>query len=66
MLHGAVTGPDSSEGNSSPGHSLVPAPRAASRDFLGDTGIPVEPGHYSDHPAPGVSFNLQVSFRPAK
>jgi hypothetical protein len=35
-------------------------------DFLGDSGVPVEPGHYSDHPAPGVSFNLQVSFRPAK
>ncbi len=35
-------------------------------DFLGDSGIPVEPGHYSDHPAPGVAFNLQVSFRAAK
>jgi hypothetical protein len=34
-------------------------------DFLGDTGIPVEPGHYSFHPAPGVAFTLQVSFRPA-
>ena len=35
-------------------------------DFLGDSGAPVEPGHYSDHPAPGVAFNLQVSFRAAK
>ena len=35
-------------------------------DFLGDSGVPVEPGHYSDHPAPGVAFNLQVSFRPAR
>jgi hypothetical protein len=35
-------------------------------DFLGDTGIPVEPGHYSSHPAPGVAFMAQVAFRPAK
>jgi len=35
-------------------------------DFLGDSGIPVEAGHYSAHPAPGVSDNIQVSFRPAK
>jgi hypothetical protein len=34
-------------------------------DFLGDTGIPVEPGHYSAHPAPGVAFEVQVSYRPA-
>jgi hypothetical protein len=35
-------------------------------DFLGDSGIPVEPGHYSLHPAPGVAFMVQVSFRAAK
>ena len=35
-------------------------------DFLGDTGIPTAAGHYSSHPAPGVSDNIQVSFRPAK
>ena len=35
-------------------------------EFLGDTGVPTEPGHYSAHPAPGVVDNLQVSFRPAK
>lgn len=35
-------------------------------DFLGDTGIPVEPGHYSAHPAPGVADVIQVAFRPAK
>jgi hypothetical protein len=35
-------------------------------DFLGDSGIPVEAGHYSSHPAPGVAFELQVAFRPAK
>jgi hypothetical protein len=34
-------------------------------DFLGDQGIPVEPGHYSAHPAPGVSSNVQVSYRAA-
>ena len=34
--------------------------------FLGDSGIPANPGHYSFHPAPGVSDNIQVSFRPAK
>jgi hypothetical protein len=34
-------------------------------DFLGDTGIPVEPGHYSFHPASGVAFVLNVSYRPA-
>jgi hypothetical protein len=35
-------------------------------DFLGDSGIPAEAGHYSFHPAPGVAFELQVAFRPAK
>ena len=35
-------------------------------DFLGDSGIPVEPGHYSFHPVAGVAFELQVAFRPAK
>jgi len=35
-------------------------------DFLGDSGIPVEPGHYSVHPAAGVAFMVQVAFRPAK
>jgi hypothetical protein len=35
-------------------------------DFLGDTGIPVTPDHYSSRPAPGVTFQVQVSFRPAK
>jgi hypothetical protein len=35
-------------------------------DFLGDSGIPVEPGHYSFHPAPGVADMIQVAYRPAK
>jgi len=35
-------------------------------DFLGDSGIPAEAGHYSFHPAAGVAFMVQVSFRPAK
>jgi hypothetical protein len=34
-------------------------------DFLEDTGIPVEPGHYSFHPAPGVTFVIQVAYRSA-
>ena len=24
------------------------------------------PGHYSDHPAPGVALKINVAFRPAK
>jgi hypothetical protein len=35
-------------------------------DFLGDSGIPAEPGHYSFHPAPGVTFVIQVAYRPAR
>jgi hypothetical protein len=34
-------------------------------DFLGDSGIPVEAGHFSFHPVAGVAFELQVAFRPA-
>jgi len=34
--------------------------------FLGDSGIPAAAGHYSEHPVPGVSGNIQVSFRAAK
>ena len=34
-------------------------------DFLGDSGIPVDAGHYSFHPVPGVAFMIQVAFRPA-
>jgi hypothetical protein len=33
-------------------------------DFLGDTGIPVEPGHYSFRPAPGVAFVVQLAYGP--
>jgi hypothetical protein len=35
-------------------------------DFLGDSGVPAEPGHFSFHPDPGVSGNIQVAFRPAR
>jgi hypothetical protein len=35
-------------------------------NFLGDSGIPVEAGHYSFHPMAGVAFMIQVSFRPAR
>jgi hypothetical protein len=35
-------------------------------DFLGDSGIPAEPGHYSFHPAPGVAMTINVSYRAAR
>ena len=47
------------------GHG-APPPITDAPDFLGDSGFPVEPGHYSFHPAAGVAFTIQVAFRPAK
>jgi hypothetical protein len=41
-------------------------PAAPGDETLGDSRIPAVAGHYSDHPAPGVSGNIQVSYRPAK
>jgi hypothetical protein len=35
-------------------------------DFLGDSGIPAEAGHYAFHPAAGVAFDLPVAFRPGE
>jgi hypothetical protein len=35
-------------------------------EFLGDSGLVADPGHYSFHPAPGVAGSEQVAFRPAK
>jgi hypothetical protein len=35
-------------------------------EFLGDSGIPSDAGHYSFHPAAGVAGEVQVAFRPAK
>jgi hypothetical protein len=35
-------------------------------EFLGDSGIVADPGHYSFHPAPGVAGVEQVAYRPAK
>jgi hypothetical protein len=35
-------------------------------DFLGDSGIPAQAEHYAALPPPGVSDNIQVSFRPTK
>lgn len=29
-----------------------------------DSGVPLYPGHYSLHPAPGVSTNIQVTYIP--
>jgi hypothetical protein len=35
-------------------------------EFLGDIGIPADPGHYSFHPAAGVAGEVQVAYRPAR
>jgi hypothetical protein len=35
-------------------------------EFLGDSGIPSDAGHYSFHPAAGVAGSVQVAYRPAK
>lgn len=35
-------------------------------DFLGDSGFPMDPGHYAFHPAPGVGGSVQVAFRPGR
>ena len=35
-------------------------------EFLGDSGIVADAGHYSFHPAPGVAGVEQVAYRPAR
>jgi hypothetical protein len=35
-------------------------------EFLADSGIPAEPGHYAFHPVAGVAGEIQVAFRPAQ
>jgi hypothetical protein len=49
-----------------PGAQVFYVDSVSSPDLLGDSGIPAEAGHYSFHPDPGVAFNLQVAFRPAR
>ena len=49
-----------------PGAQVFYIDAASDPSFIGDSGIPATPGHYGFHPAPGVSFNLQVAFRPAR
>ena len=39
---------------------------ASDDSFDGDTGFPSAPGHYSQHPAPGISQNINVSYRAAR
>lgn len=39
---------------------------ASDPGFEGDTGIPIAPGHYMDHPAPGITDVLQVAYRAAR
>jgi hypothetical protein len=35
-------------------------------EFLGDSGIPADPGHYAFHPVAGVAGVIQVAYRAAK
>jgi hypothetical protein len=35
-------------------------------EFLGDSGIPSDAGHYAFHPAAGVAGEVQVAFRAAR
>lgn len=35
-------------------------------EFIGDTGIPAEPGHYAFHPVSGVAGSVEVTYRAAK
>jgi hypothetical protein len=49
-----------------PGALVFYIDSASDPDFLGDSGIPADAGHYSFHPAAGVAFILQVAFRPAR
>jgi hypothetical protein len=35
-------------------------------EFVGDSGMPADAGHYSFHPAAGVAGEVQVAYRPAK
>jgi hypothetical protein len=49
-----------------PGAQVFYIDSASDPDFIGDSGIPAEAGHYSFHPAPAVAFVLQVASRLAK
>jgi hypothetical protein len=48
-----------------PGAQVFYIDSASDPQFLGDSGFPTQPGHYSFHPVPGFSADLQVAFRPA-
>jgi hypothetical protein len=39
---------------------------ASDPSFVGDSGFPSAPGHYMDHPAPGVNQVINVSYRAAR
>jgi len=39
---------------------------ASDSNFLGDTGIPATAGHYMQHPAPGITQMINVSYRAAR
>jgi hypothetical protein len=63
--HLVAAGPDDPNFGT-PGAQVFFVDSASSPDLLGDSGIPAEAGHYSFHPDPGVAFNLQVAYRPAR
>jgi len=39
---------------------------ASDPSFEGDSGIPSVPGHYAQHPAPGITQVINVSYRAAR
>jgi hypothetical protein len=46
----------------SPSRSRQPVTVVNDPEFMGDTGIPAEPGHYAFHPAPGAAGIVQVTY----
>jgi len=48
-----------------PGAQVFYIDSASDPSFVGDSGFPADPGHYSLHAVPGFSANIQVAFRPA-
>jgi hypothetical protein len=35
-------------------------------EFMGDSGMPSDPGHYAFHPVAGIAGEVQVAYRPAR
>lgn len=53
-------------GHGQPFTATAPSGDPGVDGFLGDSSIPVQPGHYALHPAPGVSEMVNVTFHPAQ